>query len=71
MKKGDKATKSYKGSICNLVVNLRCECCKQLFPWYPRWKKDIEKRLPATCSRRCNARLRDWERGREERQDKS
>lgn len=52
--------RTYKGSIFQLVVNLRCEWCKELFPWRPRWKKNVDKRLPNCCSQRCAGRLRDW-----------
>jgi hypothetical protein len=52
--------KPYKGSIYQLVVNLRCGWCKQLFPWRPRYKARIEERLPDCCSERCTWALRDW-----------
>ena len=57
-------TKAYKGSIHQLVVNLRCEWCKGLFPWKPLWKDDIEKRIPRTCSSRCRSGLKNWEKDR-------
>jgi hypothetical protein len=62
VKKGQKATKPYKGSIRQLVVNLRCEWCKELFAWEPRYHSDILRRLPRTCTSRCGGRLREWER---------
>jgi len=46
----------------NLVVFLRCEWCKELFPWTPKSTVEIEKRLRTTCSSHCGRRLREWNR---------
>lgn len=54
-------SKGSKPYVRDLVVNLRCEWCKELFRWPVRYKANIEKRIPRTCSDRCRAQLRNWE----------
>ena len=53
MKRGKQA------GVYRLVVNLRCELCKQLFSWRPY---DIVRaeHPPGTCSPRCMSLLRTW-----------
>jgi hypothetical protein len=45
------------------TLHLRCEWCKALFDWTPRWPR-IAKQMRRTCSERCANRLTSWERDR-------
>jgi hypothetical protein len=45
-----------------LVLNLRCEWCKELFIWKPRSAEMIERmRVRRTCGVRCKSALQSWE----------
>ena len=43
------------------VFNLRCEWCKQLFPWQLPVGAHLLPRIRRTCSGYCKGALRRWE----------